>query len=53
VFNIKNKETNAVTYRITLGQFATREEASGFAQELKTKGLAGVVKHISELEPKK
>lgn len=53
VFNIKNKETNVVTYRVTLGQFSTREEASNFVQELKSKGVTGVVKHISELEPKK
>jgi thiol-disulfide isomerase/thioredoxin len=52
VFNIKNKETNVVTYRITLGQFSSRESAIAFVQELKGKGVTGVVKHISELDPK-
>ncbi|MEP7321494.1 MAG: thioredoxin family protein [Saprospiraceae bacterium] len=52
VFNFKNKVTNAVTYRITIGQFASREDAASFAQELKGKGVTGVVKHISELDPK-
>ncbi len=52
VFNNKNKETNIVSYRITLGKFSTKEEALRFVQELKSKRLQGVVKHMSELEQK-
>ena len=48
VFNIKNKESNVVTYRITLGKFSTRDEALAFSQELKSKGVNGVIKHITE-----
>jgi cell division septation protein DedD len=50
VFNLKNKETNSISYRITLGKFSSREEAAQFAQTLKAKGIPGVIKHISELE---
>ncbi len=50
VFNNKNTETNIVTYRVTIGKFNTKEEASVFVQELKTKGILGVVKHITELD---
>jgi len=52
VFNIKNKETNSVSYRITLGKFESREEAAQFALTLKGQGIIGVIKHISELEQK-
>lgn len=52
VFNLKNKETNSISYRITLGKFDTREEAAQFAQTLKSQGIIGVVKHINELEQK-
>ncbi len=50
VFNLKNKETNSISYRITLGKFGSREEAAQFAQTLKSQGITGVIKHISELE---
>jgi len=50
VFNLKNKETNSISYRITLGKFSSREEAVQFAQTLKAQGITGVIKHISELE---
>jgi thiol-disulfide isomerase/thioredoxin len=50
VFNLKNKETNSISYRITLGKFDSREEAAQFALTLKSKGITGVIKHISELE---
>ncbi|MBK9929671.1 MAG: thioredoxin family protein [Saprospiraceae bacterium] len=52
VFNQKNKETNAVLYKITLGKFATREEAASFVEVLKAKGVNGVIRHMSDLEPK-
>jgi thiol-disulfide isomerase/thioredoxin len=52
VFNSKNKETNSISYRITLGKFSSREEAAQFAQTLKAKGITGVIKHIRELEQK-
>lgn len=52
VFNLKNKETNSVSYRITLGKFSSREEAAQFAQTLKAQGITGVIKHIRDLEQK-
>lgn len=52
VFNNKNKETNMVSYRITLGKFGTKEEAMQFVQVLKEKGMNGVIKHVSDLEQK-
>lgn len=50
VFNLKNKETNSISYRITLGKFGSRDEAAQFALTLKSKGITGVIKHISDLE---
>ncbi len=52
VFNLKNKETNSVSYRITLGKFSSRDEAAQFVQTLKIKGITGVIKHIRDLEQK-
>lgn len=52
VFNLKNKETNSISYRITLGKFDTKEEAAQFAATLKSQGIIGVIKHISELDQK-
>lgn len=52
VFNLKNKETNSVSYRITLGKFSSREEAARFVQTLKAQGITGVIKHIRDLEQK-
>lgn len=50
VFNKKNIETNVVTYRVTIGKFTTREEALSFANQLKVKGIQGVVKQAKELK---
>ena len=50
VFNKKNIETNVVTYRVTIGKFSTREEALNFANQLKVKGIQGVVKQAKELK---
>ncbi|MBK6479171.1 MAG: SPOR domain-containing protein [Saprospiraceae bacterium] len=41
-----------VLYKITVGKFATREEAASFVEVLKAKGVNGVIRHMSDLEPK-
>ena len=50
VFNKKNIETNVVTYRVTIGKFSTKEEALVFANQLKAKGIQGVLKQTKELK---
>lgn len=50
VYNKKNIETNVVTYRVTIGKFSTKEEAIAFTNQLKVKGIQGVVKQTKDLK---
>jgi thiol-disulfide isomerase/thioredoxin len=50
VFNKKNIETNVVIYRVTIGKFNTKGEALVFVNQLKVKGIQGVIKQTKELK---